>query len=55
MDFFLNLGIRIFYFLKWFYDNISVLSEIKFLKCDPVKFSQKAFIFEFLACILSLI
>ncbi|CAD8111729.1 unnamed protein product [Paramecium primaurelia] len=51
----LNILTRIWFLLYWVYDNLSVLSSIKFTTSDPKPLQKKAMTFWFIAIITNLV
>jgi hypothetical protein len=46
---------RVGLFGFWFFDNLQILSQIKFLKFDPEKFKKPAMSFWLISLVLNLI
>lgn len=51
----LNILIRAFFLLYWFFDNLNILSKIKILKEDPKKMGKIGATFWLLALLTNLV
>ena len=51
----LNIINRLGFLLYWFFDNLAILSSLKFLKRDPKPFNKTGMTFWFLALVAALI